>query len=475
MVRFAHSPETIVFAIDLDAEMSTEATRGYCRLDVVKHAVTTFVLAKKRMCARHKFALVTLVQDEAVLLPYTLTSNTDEFLEYLAQLQPAAAAAEQQFITSDGGGSSSSSSKAFDFGSLISAVEPLLQQQQQQCWPQPQQQQQQQHHGEMLHVAGGTLTPAPALLSAPAATTSSSSSSRIQQQQQQQQQHSLRVILLYARSQLPAPELRSQQQRGLAMDCLYVHSKPQAGVNAAQEVYGALEELVDGLGVRAGHAPFIYEATAGRIMKLLSCMALLLAHPQQRQPQADTQPPLDISAAPVMQLPSDLANLASGLPIMTASRLPAPAAASAWAKPLVVSDDTVTDTVSDAAAVSAWGSPATAAAGGGSTGGAGAWGDAAAAAAAAAAGGGSSKDAAAAWGRPAPSAAAAAAGSAWSDPWDEAGANTPGFAAGSLPALQPTQSSPAAAAAAAAGAAAGSSNGTKAATVTARRASKGSL
>jgi hypothetical protein len=207
------------------------------------------------------------LQDEAVLLPFSLTSNTDDFLEYLNQLEPAAAAAaKQQFITSDGGDSSasSSSSKAFDFGSLITAVEPLLQQQQQQ--PSLLQQQQQ----DVLHVAGGTLSPAPALLSTISG--SSSSSSPPHPHKQQQLQSNVRVILIYGRSQLPLPQLRSQQQQGLIMDCLYVHSKPQAGLNAAQEVYGALEELVDGLGVRAGHAPFIYEATGGRPMKLLGCM-----------------------------------------------------------------------------------------------------------------------------------------------------------------------------------------------------------
>jgi hypothetical protein len=211
-----------------------------------------------------------------VLLPFSLTSNTDDFLEYLSQLQPAAAAAagEQQFITSDGGGhtttttSSSSSSKAFDFGSLITAVEPLLQQQQQQQQPNSLLQQQQ----DVIHVAGGTLSPAAALLSS---ISSSSSQPQSHKQQQQQQQSNLRVILIYGRSQLPLPQLRTQQQQGLVMDCLYVHLKPQAGLNAAQEVYGALEELVDRLGVRAGHAPFIYEATGGRTLKLLSCMVSL--------------------------------------------------------------------------------------------------------------------------------------------------------------------------------------------------------
>jgi hypothetical protein len=207
-----------------------------------------------------------------VLLPFSLTSNTDEFLEYLTQLEPAAAAAEQQFITSDGG-ASSSSSKAFDLGSLVTAVEPLLQQQQQQQQQQQPNLLQQQQQQDVLHVAGGTLSPAPALLTA--ISSSSSQQPAHKQQQQQQQPSNLRVVLIYGRSQLPLPQLRTQQQQGLVMDCLYVHLKPQAGLNAVQEVYGALEELVDALGVRAGHAPFIYEATGGRPMKLLGCMVSL--------------------------------------------------------------------------------------------------------------------------------------------------------------------------------------------------------
>jgi hypothetical protein len=210
-----------------------------------------------------------------VLLPFSITSNTDDFLEYLAQLQPAepaaaAAAAEQQFITSSSNDntSSSSSSKAFDFVSLINAVQPMVHQQQHYRSPQQQQQQQQQ---KVLQVAGGVLSPAPTLLNSTTATPSSSSNSS--QHQPHKQQHSLRVILIYGRSHLPPPKLDiQQQQQGLVIDCLYVHTKPQAGLNHAQEVYGALEELVDGLGARAGHAPFIYEATAGRTMKLLSCM-----------------------------------------------------------------------------------------------------------------------------------------------------------------------------------------------------------
>lgn len=41
---------------------------------------------------------------------------------------------------------------------------------------------------------------------------------------------------------------------------------------AAQEVYSALEALVDDMAMRAGHASLIYESTATNLGKLLSCM-----------------------------------------------------------------------------------------------------------------------------------------------------------------------------------------------------------
>lgn len=39
-----------------------------------------------------------------------------------------------------------------------------------------------------------------------------------------------------------------------------------------QEVYSTLEQLVDRMAVRAGHASLIYESTAKNLGKLLSCM-----------------------------------------------------------------------------------------------------------------------------------------------------------------------------------------------------------
>jgi hypothetical protein len=180
------------------------------------------------------------------------------------------------------------------------------------------------------------------------------------------------------------------------------------------------------------------------LLLLLLLQAMLLAPPKQRKPQVETQPPLDIAAAPIMQLPSDLANLASGVPIMPASKLPAPAPASAWSKPLVVTSDTVIDSVSDVA-LSAWGLPAAAAAAAAED--AGPWGAATAAA------GSSSSGAAAAWGVQSTTAAttAAAGGSAWSDPWDDAGKDTPAFSLGTILAQQQTHATPAAAVRAEAG------------------------
>lgn len=59
----------------------------------------------------------------------------------------------------------------------------------------------------------------------------------------------------------------------------------------------------------------------------------MLSHPAQRPPQELAKPPVDLALADLQQLPSDAANLASGVPIMSAAQLP-PAAGGAWARPL---------------------------------------------------------------------------------------------------------------------------------------------
>lgn len=68
---------------------------------------------------------------------------------------------------------------------------------------------------------------------------------------------------------------------------------------------------------------------------VLWCCAqsVMLSHPAQRPPQALAQPPVDLAAAELQPLPSDEANLASGVPIASPAKLPA-AAAGAWARPL---------------------------------------------------------------------------------------------------------------------------------------------
>ena len=60
---------------------------------------------------------------------------------------------------------------------------------------------------------------------------------------------------------------------------------------------------------------------------------MMLSHPQQRPLQAQAKPPVDLATADLQALPSDAANLQSGVPIMSATQLPA-AAGGAWARPL---------------------------------------------------------------------------------------------------------------------------------------------
>ncbi|KAI8472342.1 MAG: hypothetical protein J3K34DRAFT_414454 [Monoraphidium minutum] len=101
---FVHTPETVVFAVDLDSEMASEAVPGCSRFDAVVHAVAAFVSAKKRLDCRHSFGLMTLL-DSAVFLPDSVTSSPDELLAALRSLAPAG------------------SFPVFDMASLLSAAE----------------------------------------------------------------------------------------------------------------------------------------------------------------------------------------------------------------------------------------------------------------------------------------------------------------------------------------------------------------
>jgi uncharacterized membrane protein YgcG len=47
-MRAMHAPTQVVFAVDLDSEMTSEAVPGCTRFDAVVHAITTFVSAKVR-------------------------------------------------------------------------------------------------------------------------------------------------------------------------------------------------------------------------------------------------------------------------------------------------------------------------------------------------------------------------------------------------------------------------------------------
>eukprot|EP00877_Chromochloris_zofingiensis_P000988 jgi/Chrzof1/10890/Cz05g16030.t1 len=104
---FCHYPETVLFAIDMDREMSSEATKGGSRFEVICHAIATFVAAKKKLCAAHRFGLVSL-QECAVVHHDSISSNTDAVLAYLHHMRPS----EQSY-------------SQFDMGSLVAAVAPV--------------------------------------------------------------------------------------------------------------------------------------------------------------------------------------------------------------------------------------------------------------------------------------------------------------------------------------------------------------
>lgn len=87
--------------------------------------------------------------------------------------------------------------------------------------------------------------------------------------------------------------------------------------------------------------------------------SVMMSHPVQRPPQALAKPPVDLSTADLQLLPSDAANLASGVPIMTPAKLPA---AGAWARPLSAGTSTpaAAADVMDSGMASAPAPPATA-------------------------------------------------------------------------------------------------------------------
>ncbi|KAF8071274.1 hypothetical protein HT031_001357 [Scenedesmus sp. PABB004] len=360
-VAFAHAPETIVFAIDTVVDTGDEPARSASRLEAVKHAVAAFVAAKLRVCPAHRFALATLSQRGAALLPFSPTSSADELLGHLRAVAAAEADAEP--------------GEPLDLAALVAAVAPLRRQL---ATPPPAWRGAAPAPMPLRRLAHALLVPAGAGPAQQQARAAAPAAAPL-----------LRVVLLYGRSCLPAPVLRGDVGDGVALDCLYLHAKPAPGVNQPQEVYEALEAAVERLAAAAGHASHIYEASAGASRKMLSCMGMLLAHPLQRRPQAETPPPLDIAAAPLMPLPSDAANAASGVPIV--AKLPA--APGAWAKPLVVAagrDAGDGGTEPAAPASSAWGGAAGAVGGSSAVGGA------------------------------APRAVPAASTAPWADPWDDA-------------------------------------------------------
>lgn len=104
--------------------------------------------------------------------------------------------------------------------------------------------------------------------------------------------------------------------------------------------------------------------TVLRHLSALVMQSVMLSHPAQRPPQALAKPPVDLSAADLQPLPSDAANLASGVPIITPAKLPA---AGAWSRPLSAGTSTpaAAPDVMDAAMASAPAAPAVSATAGG--------------------------------------------------------------------------------------------------------------
>lgn len=79
---------------------------------------------------------------------------------------------------------------------------------------------------------------------------------------------------------------------------------------------------------------------------------MILSHPMQRPPQTHAKPPVDLATTDLQPLPSDAANLQSGVPIIPAAKLPA-APGGAWARPLSAGAAPADATAATAAAAAA--------------------------------------------------------------------------------------------------------------------------
>jgi len=104
-----------------------------------------------------------------------------------------------------------------------------------------------------------------------------------------------RVLMLYCRSNV-VPVWITNHGHGLAVDVLYIHEKPMAGLNCPQEVFSTLEDTLDQMSRKADHTAYIFECSTSNTKKLLSSMVWILAHPALRKPQAELKlQPFDFS------------------------------------------------------------------------------------------------------------------------------------------------------------------------------------
>lgn len=65
---------------------------------------------------------------------------------------------------------------------------------------------------------------------------------------------------------------------------LYLHDKPQQGVNNPQAVFDTLVNHIDRIAQAAAYDAYIYEAKYGS-RRMIELLAGLLAHPKQRPAQ----------------------------------------------------------------------------------------------------------------------------------------------------------------------------------------------
>ncbi|GAX83665.1 hypothetical protein CEUSTIGMA_g11090.t1 [Chlamydomonas eustigma] len=250
--------ESIIFLVDLDPEVEKEASKGLTRLELLKQCISFFAVSKRRTCINHMYGLLKI--EGTVVVPPTSSSTSSGCLTSSTEDLMKACSALKPCCPQ------SQSSAPLDMAAVLSAVHAMK--------------------------AGPSWAPP------------------------------VRVILFYCRSSMsPTLSVPINKLMGCPVDVLYIHDKPQAGVNCPQQVYSELEEIADKTSKLVGHNSYIFEVTASNSRKLLNVMVQLLAHPLQRPPQHQLSPN-----------PPDLATLEL-LPVggCSSSTVPAPATAAAAA------------------------------------------------------------------------------------------------------------------------------------------------